>query len=351
MTRSTRSAVTRRQFAGIAAVLALGALGTLTTDALGAAPLLGAVRVGGVTFALPQGWRSDAEQATDDRALVRVFDPLAQAEIARVVVASSELVGDYEGLGTDELFAQLARECTPDEGAAWGQERRDMAGFVLAATCSLSSVDAGELRVGRLYTAVVLGVRCYIMAVLARPDDADAVLARADELWNQADWGAVVESSLDSFKAGMLEDARRRYEQNPWYNPYWTVSDFSCSLNLDNPEAPYPDHMRYQYSTPEGVTAWEDEIELRQVTPLWGGDPVDLWCMPRVDSDGAPYVRSTVEVNGSRPSVQDIAFYEGFSDLWYIASTGADVFLSGSGGTWWPYRDPDTTAPWTPFFK
>ena len=339
---------TRRQFVGVVAALAVGSLGVRVARAFEGGASLGTVTVGDVAFALPQGWYVDASQTTSDRALIGVYDPFSQTEIAQVALASADPSSDYDGLDPDALFAQLALECTPEEGASWGQERHDVGGFVLAATCSLAAAEGGELRAGRLYTGSVLGIRWYVMGVLARPGSVDAVLAQADELWSGAGWGAVIQNARESFEQGMLEDAVRRYAQDPWYNPYWTVSDFSCTMNLTNPETPYPDHMRMQYSTPEGIVAWDNEIERRQAQSLWNATTVELWCMARVDSDGAPYLRSTVAI-GSNNTVADIAFYEGFSDLWYVAATGYPV-CPGGDGSWYFCADETAESPWTPHF-
>lgn len=311
---------------------------------------LGLPTVCGVPFSLPQGWRiADApDEVGADRVSIAIFDPFSQREVGLAVLAGGEAPAAEDGraLDADALFARLAQDCTPSDGAAWGMERHDIGGFVAAATCSFSALRQEELLVGRLYLAKIPTGGSVALAVLAQPPMADAALAQADAMWQAAGWETAVAAGLDEFKRAMLEEGIARNAEDPAYNPYWQVTDFACSLNTSNPDAPYPDHMRYQYGTPEGFTAWEDDLVPATAVSAWGAPagPVSLWAMPRVDSDGAPYLRSTVEVSGV--GVVDIAFYEGFSSAWYIAGTGEAV-CPDAEGDWHRFNTGD--APWTPY--
>lgn len=319
-------------------------------DTVGPSGVFGASNsptVCGVPFSLPQGWRAADTQSEADgeRVSIAIFDPFSQREVGLAVIAGGETPAGDDGLAfdADTLFVQLAQECTPEDGAAWGIERHDIGGFVAAATCSFSALCQGELLVGRLYLAKIPTGGSAALAVLAKPAAADKALAQADTMWRGAGWGNAVAVGLEEFKRAMLEDGIARNAENPAYNPYWQVTDFACGLNTANPDAPYPDHMRYQYSTPEGFAAWEDELVVATAVSSWGTSAT-VWAMPRVDSDGASYLRSTVDVAGV--GIVDIAFYEGFSNAWYIAGTGEAV-CPDAGGSWYRFNTGD--APWTPY--
>lgn len=72
----------------------------------------------------------------------------------------------------------------------------------------------------------------------------------------------------------------------------------------------------------------------------------DIWVMRRTDSEGTDYVRSTASIEGV--GVVDVAYYEGCSNSWHIASTGQAVNI-GTDGIWRLFGDP-TAEPWTPYF-
>lgn len=144
----------------------------------------------------------------------------------------------------------------------------------------------------------------------------------------------------------MLERAIEENQRNPRFNPYWEVVDFTFTMNRSDPDAPYPDHMRYVYATPEGITTNEDNIGKITLSPTPAGPSYDVWVMHRTDSEGTQYLRSTADVEGI--GIVDIAYYEGYSNSWYVASTGQAIGLD-TDGTWHPFGDPDA-EPWTPYF-
>ncbi len=345
------SALSRRQLVGLGLGLAaLAALSAAPARVRAAEPAsasgsMGSTTVCGVPFSLPQGWRVEDSQSEAERVVIFLFDPFTQREVGLAVLAGEEASDGEDGisLGADELFARLVEDSVPADGAAWGLERHDIEGFVPAATCSYAALREGGLMAGRLYLAKVPSGGHVILAVLAEPSEVDAALAQADAMWQGAGWGDPAVARLDEFKRAMLEDGIASNAENPHYNPYWQVTDFTCTLNTVNPEAPYPSRMRYQYTTPEGFEAWEDELVAVTALGLYGAS-TPIWAMYRVDSDGAPYLRSTVSIAGDT-GVVDIAFYEGFSDCWYIAATGEAV-APDAGGYW--HRFGADEAPWTP---
>lgn len=144
----------------------------------------------------------------------------------------------------------------------------------------------------------------------------------------------------------MLRRGIEENRNNPRFNPYWNVIDFTFTMNRSDPSAPYPDHMRYVYATPEGITESESGIGRITLYPSPAGPSYDIWVMHRTDSEGTPYLRSTANVEGI--GIVDIAYYEDFSDSWYIASTGEAISLD-TDGVWRPFGDPDA-EPWTPYF-
>lgn len=305
------------------------------------------VQIGRAVFCLPDVWEIEGESLNTEFAKAYIKDELGN----RLGVAELSVVNGIQSSGSpSDNLEGLMRELRPSEGellAMWASSDIGQNGPTMLRMSVVCRDGQGEVNPGLVYGVIPDGSAFYSFTVYANPSAVGMVEEAAEDIWNGVDWDAlsIDVSDLEAFKADALARGIARNRENPYYNEYWEVVDFDCTLDTSNLETPYPTHMRYKFATPEGIEAWEDEIfkeALYQTSEMLG----EIWCMRRQDSEGASYYRSTAEVEGY--GVVDIAFYPDYSNCWYIASTGIAINMDADG-VWRQFGDV-SAEPWTPYF-
>ena len=347
-----------------------------------AVPLAGVV-VNGATFWYPNWWELDLEVTGSMRAhlLVLARDTLAHVGDLQIIAGDAPQVGE----GEDPL-AVMIQELYPDAilgipgvgnsvaalggdvTYVWGLDHT-ISQVGISGVASVANVGEGSLRLGQAHASISDDGRTFALTYEVDAAAVADVAALASDVWESAGWWAPPAgqiqaqmtsqqgsgrfdmssapdptTNLDAYKQWMLQQGVAANQANPFYNPYWSIVGFDCDLVDLNTANAHVENERFKFSTAQAFEAWENELII-QATHA-GGHSFDHWCMTRVDSSGDTYYRTSADIPGY--GVVDIAFYPGYSDVWYVAMDGKAVYTDESGA-WYVYAGQYDSA-WQSYF-
>ena len=349
-------------------------------------PLNNSVEVGGVTFRYPDAW--PAAEVLPGNMTAELY-PVNEATGASYDASVSLVVYDLAAMGftlnsygnyeAREVFEWAVNSRITDgefdSQKCWGSTRMDQ-GTVPEAKAALVHSTGKGVEMGSLFMAILPNGRLYTMTLMGGFQAVHELEELVGAAWDAVDWawmGMMAESPAsvspasvppasappdpvtpanasiggtdwEAYRQMMLDAAiKNNSGDSTWFNPYWTIVDFDFDLITDEYGETTVENPRYLLVTPWGAKAWSNEFTT--LFTVSGGTWVTHWAMPCHDGSGDLYWRTTGYVYGLG-EVVDLAYYEGYSQCWYVATTGRAVYTDWEGS--WTVIDDGSVAPWTP---